>query len=346
MKRAIILATAIILSFNSSAQNAKGWEIDGHNHIVGGGKFANDFPGAARVAIKEMDKYGIKKMLIMPPPFPSTDHKGYYDIEELMEAVKIYPDRFAAFGGGGSLNAMIQEAVKKGKTTPEMKKKFKKRALDILKLGAKGFGEFAIEHLCLGSNHNYQCAPADHPLFLLLADIAAEKGVPIDIHMEAVSKDMPLPKKLKSPPNPPCLSENIKSFEKLLEHNPKATIIWSHIGWGNTGDRTLELMEKLLKKHPNLYMSFKISPADSVPQTRPIKNRGKELKKKWLIFMEKFPDRFFIGTDAFYIAPNLPMKKVGPTKVKPMSKFYSLLPDDLAQKIGSDNPKKILGIDK
>ena len=57
---------------------------------------------------------------------------------------------------------------------------------------------------------------------------------------------------------------------RLLAHNPKAKILWSHMGWDNTGHRTAALTARLLEKHPNLYMSFKISPKDSLAETRPI----------------------------------------------------------------------------
>ncbi len=44
------------------------------------------------------------------------------------------------------------------------------------------------ERLCLGKNHR-QSAPPDHPLFTLLADIAAKNDLPIDIHREEIDKD-------------------------------------------------------------------------------------------------------------------------------------------------------------
>ena len=56
-------------------------------------------------------------------------------------------------------------------------------------MGAAGFGEMAAEHFSGGTP--YQFAPPDHPLFLLLADIAARHDVPIDQHMNAVPRDGP-----------------------------------------------------------------------------------------------------------------------------------------------------------
>ena len=73
---------------------------------------------------------------------------------------------------------------------------------------------------------------------LRLAEIAAQLGVPIDLHMEAVRADMPAPPRFleRSPNNPPTLKANIDRFRALLASNRKASIIWSHSGWDNTGD--------------------------------------------------------------------------------------------------------------
>ena len=258
--------------------------IDTHNHIVGklGPRSGSspDYEGAAGVALKAMNRFGIKKMLIMPPPFP-LNPPHTYDIEDLIETVSRHANRFGFLGGGGTLNVMIQEAVAAGSTSEDLRQRFKKRALDILSKRALGFGEMSAEHFSLGKKHHHQSAPPDHLLFLLLADIAAEHNVPIDIHMEAVPEKMPLPTGLSSPPNPSILTPNIKAFERLLAHNKKAKIIWAHVGWDNTGRRTAALVSGMLKRHANLYMSFKISPRDSVSGTRPIE-RGIGLKREWL----------------------------------------------------------------
>jgi hypothetical protein len=322
--------------------------VDAHNHLMGksgpgSAIHGPDYEGAARVALATMDKLGIKKMLIMPPPFP-LNHPHEYDVNDFIGIVRTYPERFSCLGGGGTLNVMIQEAVKEGNTSPNLRQRFEKKALEILSSGALGFGEITAEHLSLGSRHNHQSAPPDHPLFLLLADIAAKHDVPIDIHMEAVPEEMPLPNGLRSPPNPRVLSPNIFAFERLLAHNRKAKIIWAHVGWDNTGRRTAGLTADLLRRHPNLYMSFKISPRDSVPENSPIK-RGGGLNEEWLEVIREFPDRFIIGSDQFYLSPEM-HGKIGPRSVEPTNRFFSLLPPELATKVGYENPRRIFKLDE
>ena len=322
--------------------------IDGHNHLHGyfrsqGGQEEYDFAGAAKIALSSMEEYNITKLIVMPPPFP-LDHPNQYTYEALITVVKKYPGRFTVMGGGGTLNVMIQQAIEAGKTTPTMRSQFEKKAREIVAKGAVGFGEFAAEHFGLGPKHRYETAPPDHLLFLLLADIAAEHNVPIDIHMEAVPEAMPLPAGLRSPPNPKVLKPNLAAFERLLSHNRKARILWSHVGWCNTGQRTAALCADLLEKHPNLYMSFKISPRDSRPECMPIA-QGIGLKEEWLQLIREYPDRFIIGTDQFYMSPRSPMRQIGPRSVEPTNTFFSLLSPDLARTIGQENPKRIFNIE-
>ena len=320
--------------------------IDVHAHLfglvpAGGGEFDNDFQGAAKVAMAAMDKYGIQKTLIMPPPLP-PNHPHSYDVVVLMAIVKKYPVRFGCLAGGGSLNPMIQQAVHAGRTSRHLTRKFEQAARDVISKGALGFGELTAEHFSFRANHPYETAPPDHPLFLRLADLAAKYGVPIDIHMEAIDRPMALPSHLWSPNNPKRLKPNIAAFERLLGHNRRARIIWSHAGWGHTGRRTPALMDALMLKHPNLYMSLKIHP-HSVPQNRPLMMRGRAIKPEWLTLIRTHSDRFLLGTDQFHLSPHartrFPRGMWGPLQL------LSLLPPGLARKVGYDNAKKVFKID-
>ena len=317
--------------------------IDAHNHLSGGPDWRSDYLAAARSALAEMDELGIRKIFIMPPPF-SPGHRGIFDINDLLPAARKYPDRIAILGGGGSLNVMIHQAAKSDSIGPEIKARFEKTADEIISKGAIGFGELAVDHFSFNYDHPYESAPADHPLFLLLADLAAKYNVPMDIHMEAIPQDMPLPDRgilKRSGNNPKILRENIPAFERLLAHNPKAKIIWAHVGWCNTGFRTPALCRQLFEKHPNLYMSFKLAP-ESVRETRPVNEDKKSIKPEWLQLIKDFPNRFIIGTDQFYVAPGA--RPIGPQKTEATKHFMTLLPPDLARQIGLENPLWIFNL--
>jgi predicted TIM-barrel fold metal-dependent hydrolase len=210
---------------------------------------------------------------------------------------------------------------------------FERQAEAIAGTGAAAFGERAAEHFSSRSgNHPYESVSPDHPLLLALADIAAKYGMPIELHMEAVTRDMPFPDaEIAGPPNPATVHENIAPFERLLDHNPAARIVWVHAGWDLTGERIVSLMRSLLARHPNLYMSIK-SDKFGTPATAPL--LGGSLKSGWLAMLRQFPDRFVIGSDQFYSDP-----EVGRTHRARL--LVDVLPAEIVNRIASENVKHI-----
>ena len=202
-------------------------------------------------------------------------------------------------------------------------------------MGAIGFGEMTAEHVSRRPGHPYITAPPDHPLFLHLAEIAAEYDVPIDFHMEAVPDDMATPDALKFNPNPEKLRANIRRFERLLAHNRKAKFIWSHAGWGNTGKRTPALMRRLLMEHSNLFMSLKIKKS-GLRGISPI-DRTRQIRNVWMGLLNDFPNRFMIGSDYKLKGKGLPG---GKSQQIPRN-FLRQLPPRLAQKVGFENAKRV-----
>ncbi len=318
--------------------------IDGHAHLLGQyrsrGAVEYDYEGAVRTALAKMDSSGIEKTVVLPHPF-TYGQPMHYDMADFIGILKKHPDRFLCMGGGGTLNVMIHKAFIEGAITPALEKDFEEEAAKIISAGAIGFGEMSAEHLSLGDRHPYQSAPPDHPLFLRLADIAAQHGMVIDIHMEAVIKEMPAPERIRSSMNPKTLRPNIDAFEKLLAHNRGAKIVWAHAGWDNTGDRTVAMMSQLLKKHPNLFMNIKIG-RDSLPENRPVDEKG--LRPEWLQMIRAFPDRFFVGSDEFYHSPRSTLSS--PPRLETIHRFLQSLPPDLARKVGYENPCSIFGISR
>lgn len=294
--------------------------IDAHAHFD-----EHDIPGAIRAALAALDRQNAVTIFLMPPP-DTFDSPGRFDAEVILPEAKKHPGKLAVLGGGGTLNAMIHQSVISGDAGPEVRKRFQDRAGELIREGAVGFGEMTAEHFAGGTP--YQWAPADHPLFLLLADLSAEHGMPIDLHMEAVPQAMPLPAGLKAPPNPPQLRENIAAFERLLAHNRLAKVIWAHAGADGTGYRTSDLCRRLLRAHPNLYLEIKLDPQRQ-GKNYPLAD-GK-IKPDWLQLFQDFPDRFIIGSDQHYPEPS------GPQRWQAAVLLFNQLPADLRRSIGREN---------
>ena len=139
--------------------------IEAHTH------FDEKNPAAAvDAALKSMQHQNATMIFFLAPP-DTFDHPGKFDTDVIIPYLKKYPEKFRYLGGGGTLNAMIQQSVRSQDAGPEVQKKFRAKAEELLGMGAIGLGEVTAEHF--PSSTPYQYAPADHPLFLLLADIAA-----------------------------------------------------------------------------------------------------------------------------------------------------------------------------
>jgi hypothetical protein len=315
--------------------------VDTHAHIAnGGGRRGTDFHSALDTAIRVMDRAGIQRAIVMPPPM-ATD-RSTYDIESYRFAGEAYKGRILPGGGGGTLNGMIHAAPPDA-VSDEQKNAFRARALEIAAAGAVVFGEIGLHHLSLrnmGPQHPYESTPPDHPLMLLLADIGAEKNIPIDVHVDLVPEDMSLPDRpIFNSSNPRTLKANLAGFERLLAHNRGARIVWAHAGSDRLGTRTLELQRALLARHPNLFMSLRLGAAAPPPFIA--LDPEKKLKGTWLALLKEFPDRFVVGTDYFHAPAGQPQRGPETESLENYRTALAQMPDNLAEAIAWRNAENI-----
>ncbi len=324
---ALALMTALSVGQSPQAGPAASPFIDVHTHWGD-----SDPKGSVEAALRALGRENAARILFMPPPF--AEAPGSFDAEAVLPWVKRQGSKLAVLGGGGSLNVMIQQSVRSGDAGPDVQRRFRQHAEELLREGAVGFGELTAEHFQAATP--YQHAPPDHPLFLLLADIAAEHGVPIVLHMEAIPEDVALPAGPELPPGPSHGAGNIERFERLLAHDRRARIIWAHAGWDNTGYRTPSLCRRLLHDNPNLYMDLKIDPLK--PGKNPLLANGASgpIKPEWLKLFQDFPDRFVIGSDQHYPEP-----RVSPQRWGAIVSLLNQLPPDLRRMIGEENAARL-----
>lgn len=86
--------------------------------------------------------------------------------------------------------------------------------------------------------------------------------------------------------NPETLHGNISAFERLLDHNWEAKIVWVHAGWDLSGERTVPLTRRLLHNHDNLAMSVKINGGHQ--RTQPIRPDS-GIKPEWIAMLRNYP---------------------------------------------------------
>jgi hypothetical protein len=107
--------------------------VDTHNHLVGRRKMGRyNLEKQVQIALRAMDAAGVKLNLLLPmSQTVDQEHRLYF--EDLLPIVKKYPTRFAALGGGGTLNVMIQQAVKEGRVTAALEEEFDARAKALVR---------------------------------------------------------------------------------------------------------------------------------------------------------------------------------------------------------------------
>ena len=282
---------------------------------------ASRMPSATSL-LSAMDARGITRTVLAPPPTTGAPNRtDTYGPAELTEIVRQAPTRFAFAAGGEVLNPILQNTPAND-IPPQRVERFRAAAVAIAQAGAAAFAELGAEVLASGKRmtggHSHQTSPADHPLLLTLAEIAARFKMPIGLHMEAITAES-------------GQAENISAFERLLGSNRSARIVWLHAGWDRTGQRSVQLMQTLLRRHPNLFMTLK---SDSIGNagTAPLDASGR-LKSEWLVMLREFPDRFVIGSDQFY--------DLGLDRIDNARRIMDALPLDLARQIGRENPPSI-----
>jgi len=322
--------------------------VDVHMHLSGSGLGhgkggAPNYEAAALGLIQKMDAVGVSMALIMPPP-QSPHQKGRSKTyEAMLPALRNHKGRLFFLAGGGELNPMIISTPANA-VTESIKLEFKRKAEQILNDGAKGFGEMTALHFCFGPTHHFEQTDPDHPFFLLLADIAAQHNVPIDLHMEVVPKDQPVSAKLtdRCEENPATVKGNVAGFEHLLTHNRGARIVWQHVGWDNTGHKNLVFLREMLIKHSNLFLALKfVKPElETFNLGNEMFDNQMKLRPEWLQLFKDFPDRFVIGADEF-VGPADQPRRVGPPSFADTWSVIEQLPQDLRVKIASENAMRI-----
>ena len=301
---------------------------------------------AAKHLISRMDGRGVAKgLVVVVPSHRSTPEEDY---KSMRDAVRRHPGRLFLIGGGARLGALIQK-IEPRHVTAAVRRDFQRIAEEILADGAVAFGEMISYHLCMTEKHSFQEAAADHPLFLLLADMAARHDVPIDLHMEAVERSVFMPKNLLSAcsKNPRTLTPTVPALERLLRHNRKARIVWQHIGWDNASQMTPDLIGRLLSRHANLYLALRLEDrTNQVGNGGPMPNRiahaGGRVTAEWRAIMDAFPDRLMIGSDEFF-GPQKEENKRSASFDGTWS-ILNHLPPDMARRIGRENAARVYGL--
>ena len=188
-----------------------------------------------------------------------------------------------------------------------------------------GIGELMSRHDDLTALTYGEPPHLDHPAFLEIFDYAAEQGLPVLVHHNITAA---------STPEVLYLDE----LKEALAHNRACKIIWAHIGISRRVEvpYLAAIADELLEQNENLWIDISwIVYNYYFLEENPDGFDDGDTMDDWAALMEKWPDRFMIGTD-----------KVGHWETYPdeVTKYYALLDrltPETAQKLCRDN---ILGL--
>jgi len=119
-------------------------------------------------------------------------------------------------------------------------------------------------HQGIGEFHIHNIDKADEPLLRQVTEMARLRKIPIHIHSD------------------------IEAVELLYHLAPDITVIWAHAGMSAPAD----VVEKAMLKYPSLYADTSFREVD-------ILTREETIEPAWRKVLERFPDRFMIGTDTW-----------------------------------------------
>jgi len=214
--------------------------VDAHEHFGSHWSSISDL-------ISQMDEAGIEKVVLFGGSGVLDAHSRYSD--------RIIPFIQFDFWYAG-YTAENQETVTL--VTTELER------------GFMGVGEVLLRW-----RSQYRNIPADNPAMLGIADVAAQKGVPLNVHQQ---------------------SQYLGEFERLLNHNENAIIIWAH-----SGNAQPSVIRRMLENHKNLYADL----STLTPTFRKeyggswiiLTKLDGSIDPEWKALLENYSDRFMVGGD-------------------------------------------------
>jgi len=159
-------------------------------------------------------------------------------------------------------------------------------------------------HRGIGEFHLHQLNADDKPLLKKIAKVAKEKDIVIHVHSDH------------------------KPVELFYSFEPNLKIIWAHAGMSSPPD----IVERMMAKYDTLY-------ADTSYRENDIIVSRNKLDPAWRRVLERFPDRFMVGTDTWVNDQWAAYADL----VELNRMWLSLLSREIAEKIAYKNAERLFG---
>lgn len=189
----------------------------------------------------------------------------------------------------------------------------------------KGIGEIFSHHDLVSWTTYGEIPRPDAEAYNMVYKFAAKYKMPVNIHSNITSSAS------ASSPQPLFAGQ----MENAVQSNPETTFIWAHVGISNSlhVDGLPELAAKLLDQYSNL--NFDIS---WLVYDNEIAKEG-TLDSGWLALLEKYSDRFMIGSD--FVGHFKPVESYR-KEIRKYDLLLNALPATAAVRIAHDNFLRLL----
>jgi len=298
---------------------------DAHLHYV---DFFQESEGMPAL-LEAMDKAGVDQSMISGIPVAKKWH------EDEPKRPRYYAGDDADAYWYSATDLYVAAALEK--LSPEQRKRFHpfiagfnpvdknavahvERMLELYPGLWQGIGEVFTRHDDLTALTSGDTPRANNEAMTRIYHLAAEQDLPVLLHSNITSK---------RERNPLYLAE----IEEPLRNHPHTRFIWAHAGSSleihrhqTQMDFLLPTLERLLDAYPNLYIDL----SWSVLAPYLLDEQGKP-RKEWLSLVQRFPERFMLGSDVVGRFASLGEQLQG------FDPFLDALPEDIARKVARDN---------
>ncbi len=199
------------------------------------------------------------------------------------------------------------------------------RMLDLYPGFWQGIGEVFTRHDDLTALTSGDTPRANNEAMTKIYHLAAENDLPVMLHSNITSK------REKNP-------LYLKEIEEPLRNHPHTRFIWAHAGTSAEIHRhqtqltfLLPTLTRMLEAYPNLFIDL----SWSMLTPYLLDEQGKP-RPEWLELVEKYPDRFMLGSDVVGR-----FNKLG-EEMHSFKPFLDALPEGIAKKVARDNFLAIL----
>ncbi|MHC8391041.1 amidohydrolase family protein [Pseudomonas sp. MDT2-39-1] len=325
------LSFACLLALSSAYVNAREYAYsDAHLHYV---DFFQETAGMPKL-LKAMDDNVIEHVMISGIPVAKKWH------EDEPKRPRYYAGDDADAYWYSATDVIVAAAV--NKLTPAQRQRFHpflsgfnpndknsathiQRMLDLNPGLWQGIGEVFTRHDDLTALTSGDTPRANNEAMTRIYHLAAENDLPVMLHSNITSK---------REKNPLYLSE----IEEPLRNHPHTRFIWAHAGTSAEVHRhqtqldfLLPTLTRMLEAYPNLFIDLSwsmLTPYLLDAQGKP--------SEAWLKLVERFPDRFMLGSDVVGR-----FNKLG-KEMRSFDPFLDALPEQVARKVARDNFLAIL----